>query len=65
MTTSVNKYGPPPLEEPEHKSETQDNMAAHVTDVVVDDETVKEPEPVEYMAPTNDDFFTSNILDIN
>jgi hypothetical protein len=65
VTASVNNYGPPPSEEPEHKSEPQDNMAAHVTDVVIEDETEKEADPVESMAPSNDDFFASDMLNLN
>jgi hypothetical protein len=40
-------------------------MAAHVTDVVIEDETEKEADPVESMAPSNDDFFASDMLNLN
>lgn len=65
ITTSVNKYISPPSAEPEHKNEPQDSMAAHITDVVIEDETKLKPDPVESIAPSNDDFFASNMIDIN
>lgn len=66
VTTTVNKYGPPPSAEPDNKSEPQDNMAAHVTNLGVTVEDADEdPEPVASMGPTNDDFFANDMLNIN
>jgi hypothetical protein len=67
VATDVNKYGPSSSEELEHAREPLGNMTTHVTSFIVEDETgtKKEPDPVESMAPSNDDFFSSNMLDIN
>jgi hypothetical protein len=65
VTTPINKYGSPPSDESEHKIEPQNNMDAHVTDVVIKDETEKYSDPVESMAPSNEDFFSINSLDIS
>lgn len=67
VTTSINKYGSPPSIEPENNIEPQDNMPSHITEVVVEDEKEKEKEPyhMESIAPSNDDFFESDMLNIN
>jgi hypothetical protein len=76
VTTSVNKYGPPPTGEPEHTREPPGTITSHVTDatdvtdvtdVAIGDGTgtKKEQDPVESMSPATGDFFSSNMLDIN
>jgi hypothetical protein len=63
VTHSMNKYEPPPSEKPEHEIEPHNNMSTYV----IGDETEKEQEqdPAESMAPSNENFFENNMMDIN